>query len=176
MSHDNWLISCLDCPDGFSVQKHCPWLPRFWTCAKFYATGSASILLEQKMLPYSLFHGGSNGNKEVMGTGVQQVRRKLQSFTITSSTCSNWSLYPVTGITGGVGCPSNDLLFQGTASVTLEGDFLTECMSTLAFSYDHKKNNILQQGDKVCSTKVTQQMYSKQNPSFLTKCWIKVWI
>lgn len=84
-------------------------------------------------------------------------------------------LYPVTGITGGVGCPSNDLVFQGTASVRGEGDFLTECMSTPAFSYDHKKNNILQQGDKVCSTKVTQQRYSKQNPSFLTKCWIKVW-
>lgn len=115
-------------------------------------------------------HGGSNGNKEVMGTGVQQEKRKLQRFTITANICSNWSLYPVTGITGGVGCPSNDLLFQGTASVTAEGDFLIGCMLTSAFSYDHEKNNILQQGDKVCSAKVTQQRYTKQNPSFLTKC------
>lgn len=130
--------------------------------------GQQAHFLTRKCSLIPLFMVAQMGIKK--STGVQQVRRKLQSFTITASICSSWSLYPVTGITGGVGCPSNDLLFQGTASVTPEGDFLTECMSTLAFSYDHKKNNILQQGDKVCSTKVTQQRYSKQNTSFLTKC------
>lgn len=82
---------------------------------------------------------------------MRQAKRKLKSFTIKASICLNWSLYPVTGIAGGVGYPSNVLLFQGTVSVTAEGDFLTECMSTAAFSYEHKKNNIMQEGDKVCS-------------------------
>lgn len=85
------------------------------------------------------------------GAGVRQVKRKLKSFTIKASICLNWSLYPVTGIAGGVGCPGNVLLFQGTVLVMAEGDFLIQCMSTPAFSYDPKKNNIMQEGDKVCS-------------------------
>lgn len=82
---------------------------------------------------------------------MQQVKRKLKSFTIKTSSCLNESPYPVTGIAGGVGCPSDVLLFQGTLLVMADGDFLTGCMSTPAFSYDHKKNNIMQEGDKVCS-------------------------
>lgn len=72
------IVSCLDCLDGFAVQKHGPWLPRFWTCAKFYTTGSASTLLDQKMLPHSLIHGGSNGNKEVnRGAAGEEKAPKL---------------------------------------------------------------------------------------------------
>lgn len=103
-----------------------------------------------------------------MGAGVRQVKRKLKSFTIKGSICLNWSLYPVTGIAGGVGCPSKVLLFQGTGLVMAEGDFLTECMSTTAFSYDHKKNNIMQEGDKFCSEWLNNHTASRNLPFWLS--------
>lgn len=92
------------------------------------------------------------------------MERKLNSFAIKASICLNWSLCPVTGIAGGVGYPSNVLLFQGTVLVTADGDFLTECVSTALFSYDHKKNIVMQEGDRVYSEWLNNGTTSRNLP------------
>lgn len=49
-----------------------------------------------------------------------------------------------------------------------EGDFLIEHMSTPAFSYDHKKNKTMQEGDNVCSEWLNNGTASRNLPFWLS--------
>lgn len=54
------------------------------------------------------------------------------------------------------------LVFQGTVIELTDGDFLTEQMPAPGLSDDHKQNNTMQEGDKVCL--VMKQWGSSRNP------------
>lgn len=127
------FVRTQDGPDVLPVQNHCPQLLSFWTCAQLKASRSVSMLLLWKhriQLPYS-----------------QEKAQKLH--------CQHKYLFEL------VSLPSYRNHWWGGVSkqcLSISADCFSDgwrqfpkCMSTPAFSYDHKKNNITQEGDKFCA-------------------------